>query len=68
MHIMLLICNGNFSPCTTQIMVNAESLRIFNCSFESSESGKIGKLFVENSLGETRDSALTMAVLTIRAV
>jgi hypothetical protein len=30
--------------------VSKESAIIFNCSFESSESGKIGKLFVENGL------------------
>jgi hypothetical protein len=37
---------------------------IFNCSFESSKSGKIGKLFVETGLCEIHDFALTTPALT----
>jgi hypothetical protein len=45
--------------------VNKESAVIFNCIFQSSKTGKIAKLFVENGLCEIYDSALTKTALTI---
>jgi hypothetical protein len=47
--------------------VNRECAVIFNCSFESSESGKIGEFLTENGLCEIHDSGLTMPALSIVA-
>jgi hypothetical protein len=46
-------------------MVNAKLGGIFNCSFESSKTGKIAELFVENGLCGTRGFGLTTVALTI---
>jgi hypothetical protein len=43
--------------------VYKEPADIFNCSFESPELGKNGKLFVENGLCGIYDSALTTPAL-----
>jgi hypothetical protein len=47
------------------VTVDLQSAIIFNCSFESSKTGKNEELFVENGLWGTRVFELTMPVLTM---
>jgi hypothetical protein len=46
-------------------MVNSRSADIFNCSFESSKTGKIEEFFDENGLRGTREFELTLSALTM---